>query len=178
MYLWACSLCSNLGPTSLGFPGGTYGKEHACQCRKSETCSIPGSGRSPGGGNDYPLQFSCLENSTDRGAWWAAVHRVAKSWTRLKQLSTAEPVFQQFSSENVKFSMYRSHVSFLLYLQATAGIQEGFNKNMKYAPSNHREGTIKNKELQQFQNNVYKGFFRACMCVCSVALVISNSVRP
>ena len=45
--------------------------------------SIPGSGRSPGEGNGYPLQCSCLENSIDRGAWQAAVLGVAKSWTRL-----------------------------------------------------------------------------------------------
>ena len=45
--------------------------------------AIPGSGRSAGGGNSNPLQYSCLENSMDRGAWWAAVHRVAKSQTRL-----------------------------------------------------------------------------------------------
>ena len=44
---------------------------------------IPGSGRSLGGGNDKPLQYSCLENPTDRGAWWATVHGVTKSWTRL-----------------------------------------------------------------------------------------------
>ena len=49
---------------------------------------IPGSGRYPGGGNDNSLQYSCLENPMDRGAWWATVHRVAKSHTRLKQLST------------------------------------------------------------------------------------------
>ena len=46
--------------------------------------SIPGSGRSPGEGNGDPLQYSCLENSKDRGAWQATVHRVAKSQTRLK----------------------------------------------------------------------------------------------
>ena len=50
--------------------------------------SIPGLGRSPGGGRDNPLQYSCLENPTDRGTWWVIVHRVAKSQTRLKQLST------------------------------------------------------------------------------------------
>ena len=44
---------------------------------------IPRLGRSPGEGNGYPLQYSCLENSKDRGAWQAAVHGVAKSWTRL-----------------------------------------------------------------------------------------------
>ena len=48
----------------------------------------PGSGRSPGGGNGNPLQYSCLENSLDRGAWWATVNRVAHSWTRLKRRST------------------------------------------------------------------------------------------
>ena len=41
--------------------------------------SIPGSGRSPGGGYGNPLQYSCLENSMDRGAWWATIHRVSKS---------------------------------------------------------------------------------------------------
>ena len=43
--------------------------------------SIPGSGRSPGGGHGNPLQYSFLENSMDRGAWWATAHGVAKSWT-------------------------------------------------------------------------------------------------
>ena len=49
-----------------------------------DTGSIPGSGRSPGGGHGNPLPYSCLENLTDRGAWWAAVQRVAQSRTRLK----------------------------------------------------------------------------------------------
>ena len=46
--------------------------------------SIPGSGKSPGGEHGNPLQYSCLENPMDRGVWWAAVHRVAKSRMRLK----------------------------------------------------------------------------------------------
>ena len=49
--------------------------------------SIPGSGRSPGEGNGNPLQYSCLENPMDRGAWWATVHGVAKSWTRLSDFT-------------------------------------------------------------------------------------------
>ena len=53
--------------------------------------SIPGSGRSPGEGHCKPLQYSCRENPVDRGAWWATVHRVAKSQTRLKQLSIHTP---------------------------------------------------------------------------------------
>ena len=54
-----------------------------------EAGSIPGSGRSPGGGHGDPLQHSCLENPMDREAWRATVHRVTESLTRLKQLSTA-----------------------------------------------------------------------------------------
>ena len=45
---------------------------------------IPGLGRSPGEGNGNPLQYSCLENPMDRGAWWATVRGVAKSWARLR----------------------------------------------------------------------------------------------
>ena len=52
-----------------------------------DVVSIPGSGRSPGRGHGNPLQYSCLENPMDRGAWRAAVHGLAKSQTRLKQLS-------------------------------------------------------------------------------------------
>ena len=52
-----------------------------------DTGSIPGSGRSPGGGHGNPLQYSFLDNPKDRGAWWAPVYRVARSWTRLEWLS-------------------------------------------------------------------------------------------
>ena len=55
-----------------------------------DTGSIPGLGRSPGRGHGNPLQYSCLENPMDRGAGWATVYRVIKSWTGLKQLSTAQ----------------------------------------------------------------------------------------
>ena len=53
------------------------GKESACN--GGEPGSIPGSGRSPGEGNGNPLQYSCLENSMERGAWWSLVHGVAES---------------------------------------------------------------------------------------------------
>ena len=62
-------------------PGGSESKESACNV--GDLGSIPESGISPGEGKGNPLQYSCLENSRDRGAWWAAVHRVTKSWTRL-----------------------------------------------------------------------------------------------
>ena len=60
-------------------PGGSKGKESACNM--GDRGLISGSGRSPGGGNGNPLQYSCLGNPMDRGAWWATVHGVAKSRT-------------------------------------------------------------------------------------------------
>ena len=61
--------------------GGSDGKESACSV--GDPGSIPGSGRSPGEGNGYPLQYSCLKDSMDRGAWRATVHGVEKSQTQL-----------------------------------------------------------------------------------------------
>ena len=58
------------------FPGGSEGKESACN--EGDPGLIPGS-RSPGEGNGYPLQYSCLENSMDIGTWQATAHRVVKS---------------------------------------------------------------------------------------------------
>ena len=66
-------------------PGDSEVKASACNA--GDLGSIPGSGSSPGGGNGNPLQYSCLENRMDRGAWWATVHGVAKSWTRLSDLT-------------------------------------------------------------------------------------------
>ena len=68
-----------------GFPNGLVGKEPACNARGSGDMGlIPGSGRSPEGENDNPLQYSCLKNPKDRGAWHAAVQRVIKSQTQLR----------------------------------------------------------------------------------------------
>ena len=64
-----------------GFPGGSDGQE--CACNVGGLGLIPELGRSPGEGNGFPLQYSCLENSMDRGAWWATVQGVSKSQTRL-----------------------------------------------------------------------------------------------
>ena len=63
----------------MAFPGGSDGKESACNA--GDLGLIPGLGRSPGGGNGHPLQYSCLEKSMDRGAWQATVHGVEKSRT-------------------------------------------------------------------------------------------------
>ena len=62
--------------------GSSDGKESACNAEG--LYPIPGWGRSPGEGNGNPLQYSCLENPMDRGAWWATVHGVPKNQTRLR----------------------------------------------------------------------------------------------
>ena len=74
-----CGLNNRDLPAHRGFPGGSDGEESACNAGNPD--SIPGLGRPHGVGNGYPLQYSCLENPMDRGAWWATVHGVAKSWT-------------------------------------------------------------------------------------------------
>ena len=66
---------------SYGFPGGLDGKEFACNA--GDPGSIPGLGSSPGEGNGNTLQYSCLENSMDRGGWLATVHGITKSWAQL-----------------------------------------------------------------------------------------------
>ena len=66
----------------MGFPGGANGEEPACQCRRHERYRFNSwSGRSPGEGLGNPLPYSCLKNPMDKGAWWATVDRVAKTWT-------------------------------------------------------------------------------------------------
>ena len=73
--------CIYLWSISNGFPGSSDGKESVCNVW--DPSSIPGLGRTPGEGNGYPLQYSCLENSMDRGAWQATVHGLTKSQRQL-----------------------------------------------------------------------------------------------
>ena len=68
-----------------GFSGVSEVKAPACSA--GDLSLILGLGRSPGKGNGNPLQYSCLENPMDRGAWWAILHKVAKSWTRLSDFT-------------------------------------------------------------------------------------------
>ena len=65
----------------MGFPSSSDDKPSACNA--GDPGSIPGSERSPGEGNSNPLQYSCLENFMDRGAWRVTIHGVAKIWTLL-----------------------------------------------------------------------------------------------
>ena len=88
--------------------------EIRCQCRRHrdawDTGSIPGSERSPGGGHDNPLQYSCLENPMERGAWHATVHRAAKNQSQLKQLSTSRAVL------GVHISPMPQYLGMLVYM--------------------------------------------------------------
>ena len=71
-----------------GFPGGCSGKESTCECRRCKTCGLDSwVRRSPEGGNGNLLQYSCLQNSIDRGAWQATVHGVAKESDMTEWLS-------------------------------------------------------------------------------------------
>ena len=69
------------------FPSGTEVKNPPANARDAGL--IPGSGRSPRGGNGNPFQYSCLGNPMDTGAWWATVHRVAKNWAQLSDPTAA-----------------------------------------------------------------------------------------
>ena len=82
---------------SLSFPSGTGVKNLPTNGGDArEASSIPGLGRSPGEGDDNPLQYSCLENPTDGGAWWATVHGVAKSQTPLRDFTHSLILIIQF----------------------------------------------------------------------------------
>ena len=113
----------------LGFPGGSEVKVSACN--EGDTGSIPGLGRSLGEGNGNPLQYSCLENPMDGGAWWATVHGVAKSQTQL-------------SDFNFTFTF-----SFVLYNFCVSK----FVKNFFYLihANKQRRGSLKHFHLHTFQ---------------------------
>ena len=72
-HCWGCYL-------NLGFPEFRIKDSKESACNSGDQTSIPGLGRSTGEGNGNSFQYSCLENSMDRGAWWATVHGVSKSW--------------------------------------------------------------------------------------------------
>ena len=85
---------------------GLGSKESTCSA--GDLGSVPGSGKPSGGGNGNPLQYSCLENPMDRGAWWAIVHGFTKSWTRLRGQQFHFPVVWV----SVASELAHSHSSF------------------------------------------------------------------
>ena len=94
-------------------------KAKASACNAGDLGLIPGSGRFPGGGNGNPLQYSCLENPMDGGAWWATAHGVAKSQTRLSNFT--------FTFSLLGFSSWR-----LLWMQITSSRAQGLSCPVAY----------------------------------------------
>ena len=137
-------LCFHPSPPSLlqSLPCDSDGKESAYSVEDPR--SIPGWGRSPGGGHDNPLQCSCLENIMDRGAWWATLRRgggVTKSWTgpsdshfHFSLLQTAgiwQRSPEDFYGETIKSCV---SVSVLLSMLFKLGFPSLFNREVGAAP--------------------------------------------
>ena len=118
----------------------------ASACNAGDLDSIPGSGRSPGGGNGNPLQYSCLENPRDGGAWWATVRGVTKSQTRLSDFS--QPVTQCTVGENVRWSspvenstQFSQKIKIELPLDPAVSFLGIYPKKMKKLSAAHRSKT-------------------------------------
>ena len=88
----------------VGFPDGSDNEESACNT--GDLGSIPRQGWSPGEENDYPLWYSCLENSMDRGAWQATVHGITKSWTRLSTFTLSFIIYSMMPGTQHPWSSY------------------------------------------------------------------------
>ena len=101
----------------LSFPGGSEVK--ASTCNAGDLGSIPGSGRSPGEGNGNPLQYSCLENPMDGGAWWATVH---------KESDRTEPLHFHFQAIH---TCYLSSFSFSVYTKHELILSPTYSSNIK-----------------------------------------------
>ena len=139
-------------PGFMGFPGSSDGKESAHSA--GDLGSIPEIGRSPGKGNGYPLQYSCLENPMDRGACWATVQGVAKDQTQLSDYST--PRLKKKEREGLKdggVSWRRG--------QAERTWRKGSRWKKSWTPGKNRRGDWKGRvrELRGttlfFQGRVY-----------------------
>ena len=99
---------------SVGFPGGSVGKESTCNQLPNHLGLIPGSGKSPGGGHGNPLQYSCWENPMDRGAWRATVHGVTKSQTSLCDLTLLSGMIFLISLSDSLLLVHRNAVDFYI----------------------------------------------------------------
>ena len=130
-----------------------------------DVCLIPGLGRSPGGGHRYPFQYSCLENPVDRGAWWATVRRVTKSWTQLQQLSThSMPVYKLTGHFFLSLCLFLSIFLLLCFF---------FFSILMMVCMFVCERTRKGKEWKQRRCrlwHVWCKYFLHCVCVCFILL--------
>ena len=135
----------------MDFPGGSDSKESACNagdqgsipggghgsddvesaCDVGDSGSIPGLGKSPGEGNDNSLQYSCLENSTDRGAWQTTVHGVAKNWTRLSNFHFYFSNWASLVAQLVKIHLQFRRPQFDSWVRKLPG--EGIGCSLQYS---------------------------------------------
>ena len=120
------------------------GKEATCNAGDKSIMS--GSGRSPGEGNDNPLQYSYLENPKDRGAWWASVHKVAKSWTQFGDQTTTTTKGIMIIYVKRKAALFG--ICYLLWEKCFR--KQDFNLNKK--PPVSREMTLKKLTLKSKHN--------------------------
>ena len=114
----------------VSFPGGWAVKESACNM--GDLGSMAGLGRSPGGGHGNPLQYSCLENPVDRGAWQVAVHRVTESWTQLKKLSSGRGQHNKMNLTLVLTIIFLPP-TISCWVQAELGGKVKFNQGLDFA---------------------------------------------
>ena len=118
IYLNLCCpllLLPSVFPSIMDFPGSSDGKASAYNLE--DPGSIPGLGRSSGEGNANPPQYSCLENPMDGGVWQATVHGVAKSWTRLRDVTLTFITFPASGSFSMSINLYQMAKVLELQLQ-------------------------------------------------------------
>ena len=149
-----------------GLPWWLIGKESTCYAGATgDMGSTPGRGRSPGGGSwqghGNPLQYSCLENPMDRGAWQAAVHRVTKSRTWLKRLST-HTLLLYYNEETFQQVLWNADQRVFLE-------QKSIKLNLRFSPQEWESYTKERKGGEKYQG--------ICRWVKSLQLMSESRVR-
>ena len=128
----------------VDFPGGSEGKQFICNVEDP----VPGSGRSPGEGNGYPLQSSCLENPMDRGTWGATVHGVTKSQIQLSTHTHSQPALE--SGAQMQYLLY-------LWKNFIQSFCQSFNCAKKKKKKKERKKKSTQITQQQQINIIQKG---------------------
>ena len=172
------------------YPGGATGKEHTCQCRRPKRCGFnPWVGNIPWRGNGNPLQYSCLENPRDRGDWRATVHGVAKSQTRLKQLSTLSTRSPSLYSKmgplksqnlnflNCKDAQVLTWVNGFIYrVRESQNLKNLRDYKVNYIAFFLQEGTEDRRDCEDTIGSVYwHTFFSACIILPSGLGCLTNT---
>ena len=140
----------------LGFPGSSDSKASAYNV--GDPGSIPGSGRSPGEENGNPLQYSCLENPRDGGAWWASVYGVSQSRTRLKRLSSSSSRYADDTTLMVESEVeLRGFLMKVKEESEKAGLKFNIQKMKIMASSPITSGQINGKTMETVIDFIFLG---------------------